>query len=308
MDLPSVNPILQDFHVKLSPKEFEKLVYALLTAMGFSDVVLTGKTGDGGIDLKGIWTPSQEFAPGLQINLSFVIQAKRTSPKKTINPIYLRALKGSMNAGEWGLLITTGKISPATRQEGLKNPDKIVSTIGGLELVQLCTKYNVAVRQHFSFDKSLLKLTESEEPTEPPLIANVPNDLTTILSTTLNEKFKRIGNTPFYKSPKRLVIARWSQKYNDKVENYWYGLKARDLVAVKSQNITDFAYVLANKGVILLPKSKVINKITQGELTRSPKDGPLMHYHIRFYAEDGLQWVLKDGGRENVDQYFHGFL
>ena len=61
--------VLEELHAKLAPGEFERLIYALLSAMGFSEVMLTGKSGDGGIDLKGAWMPSQEFAPSLQINL-----------------------------------------------------------------------------------------------------------------------------------------------------------------------------------------------------------------------------------------------
>lgn len=266
---------------------------------------MTGKSGDGGIDLKGIWTPSQEFAPGLQINLDFVIQAKRLNPKTSLNPIYLRALKGSMRAGEWGLLITTGRISTATRQEGLKDPDKIVSTIGGYELVELCAKYSVGVRQHFSFDKSMLKLAEDEEPPEPPLAKTVPNDLTTILSRTLGEEFQRIGKSPFYKSKTKLIIARWSQKYKRKGITYWFGLKAGDLNAMANQKITDFAYVCGGKGILLLPSSIIRKRIREGVLLKSMKNDVLFHYHIQLDADkDELKWVLKNGVRESVNQYF----
>lgn len=81
--------------------------------------MLLGKSGDGGIDLKAKWNPPQDFAPNLQISLMFVIQVKRFKPKSVLNPIYLRALEGSKKAGEWGLLITTARISHATRQDGL---------------------------------------------------------------------------------------------------------------------------------------------------------------------------------------------
>ena len=44
--------LLQDIHNKLSPIEFEKLVYNLLENIGFSELELLGQSGDGGVDLK----------------------------------------------------------------------------------------------------------------------------------------------------------------------------------------------------------------------------------------------------------------
>jgi hypothetical protein len=223
-----------------------------------------------------------------------------------MNPIYLTALKGSMKSGEWGLLVTTGKISPATRQEGLRDPEKIVSTIAGSDLVNLCTKYSVGIKQHFTFDKSLLDKEEAEEQPEPPPLKIVPKDLTSVLTEAIKENFQRIGNSPYYRSKTKNVIARWSQKYDYKNINYWYGLKASDVESVNNQKITDFAYVCSNQGVILLPSSIVMKKIDEGALVRSPKNGPLIHYHIKFNeTNEGMQWILKNGVPENVNQFFH---
>jgi restriction endonuclease Mrr len=61
--LHSGSKIAQELHDKLSPVQFEKLVYVLLGEMGFEDVELTGRSGDGEIDLKAAWTQSQ--VPGL---------------------------------------------------------------------------------------------------------------------------------------------------------------------------------------------------------------------------------------------------
>jgi hypothetical protein len=92
-------------------------------------------------------------------------------------------------------------------------------------------------------------------------------DLTDYLSTTIQEKFHKIGKTPFYESADKFVIARWSKKYRGNVENYWYGLKARDLNAVRKQKVTHFAYVLGDRGIILLPKELVMNRLNTGKLT-----------------------------------------
>ena len=75
--------ILHQIHDSLSPSEFERLIYALLDKMGFSELELTGKSGDGGIDLVGTWTQTQ--VPGLEIDLNYVIQVKRSSPRASLN-------------------------------------------------------------------------------------------------------------------------------------------------------------------------------------------------------------------------------
>ena len=132
--------------------------------MGFSELELTGKSGDGGIDLVGTWTQTQ--VPGLEIDLNYVIQVKRSSPRASLNPIYLRALKGSMAPGQWGLLITTGRISSRTRQEAVADPTRIVSVIDGSQLLELCTEFEVGVKKESSFDKSFLKAGEMPAQTQ----------------------------------------------------------------------------------------------------------------------------------------------
>ena len=92
----SSNELLKDLHSQLSPVQFETFLSKLLDEMGFSDVVVTGRSGDRGIDLEGIWT--QKTVPGLQVDVSFKIQAKRLKPGTTINPKYVRELRGCLSS------------------------------------------------------------------------------------------------------------------------------------------------------------------------------------------------------------------
>ena len=82
-------------------------------------------------------------------------------------------------------------------------------------------------------------------------------------------------------------------------------LKARDVEAIKDQKVTDFAYVCANKAVILLPSNLVLKKISEDALSKSPKTGSLVHYHIKFETENGIKWILRSGIREDVEKYYH---
>jgi hypothetical protein len=129
-----------------------------------------------------------------------------------------------------------------------------------------------------------------------------------LLTVILRESFEKIGRAPLYRSPKKLVIGRWSQKYDRKGQDYWYGLKARDLELTKNYNVTQFAYVCANDGVVLLDTRYVMHQISEDRLLKSPKEGPLIHYHIIFREENGkMVWVLKTGITESVEKFYHRF-
>jgi HJR/Mrr/RecB family endonuclease len=43
--------LVKELYSKLTPGEFERFISLLLSEMGFSDVRVTGKVGDRGIDL-----------------------------------------------------------------------------------------------------------------------------------------------------------------------------------------------------------------------------------------------------------------
>lgn len=51
--------IMEEIHSTLNHSEFERLIHLLLDEMGFKELELTERSGDGGIDLKGTWTQSQ---------------------------------------------------------------------------------------------------------------------------------------------------------------------------------------------------------------------------------------------------------
>ena len=205
--------LLDDIHKKLSPSNFEKLVFTLLDNMGFSDLELLGRSGDGGIDLRATWTQSQ--VAGLEIDLNFVIQVKRYRSRTTLSPRILRELRGVMHSGEWGLLVTTGRVSSKTREYGLDDASRIISIIDGSDLVELCAEYEVGARKEYQFDNSFLAPEIIEEtPIEiESTPSSYPRNLSDFLTKSLNEKFTKVGNLPLYKSDNKSVIARWSQRY-----------------------------------------------------------------------------------------------
>lgn len=272
--------------------------------MGFTEVQLTGKSGDGGIDMKAVWTQTE--VPGLRIDLDFVIQAKRFNPSKTLNPRIVRELRGSLTSGQWGLLITTAKVTAQTREEGLRDPSRVVSVIDGGQLIYLCQEYEVGFRKDYQFDASFLDSTRASDspPTSEPPKA-VPADLQDLLQRSTGEKFERIGRTPIYRSRDKVVIARWSQYYPRTGQNYWYGLTAKDIAAVQENGLTHFAYVCDGVGTAMIPVQVMMSKIKESLLGQTLKEGRLRHYHISLSdSEGGLEWMQKAGKKENIQRYF----
>jgi restriction system protein len=114
----------------ISPSAFERLAQRILRESGFFQVEVTGKTGDGGIDGKGI----------VRINgfLSFhvIFQCKRY--RGSVTPDKIRDFRGAMQGrADKGLLITTGKFTRESIKEATRDGAPPIDLIDG-EL--LCDK------------------------------------------------------------------------------------------------------------------------------------------------------------------------
>jgi restriction system protein len=114
----------------IPPSAFERLTQRLLRESGFTQVEVTGKVGDGGIDGKGI----------VKINgfLSFhiIFQCKRYKGK--ISPSQIRDFRGAMQGrADKGLFITTGSFTREAVKEATRDGAPPIDLIDG-EL--LCDK------------------------------------------------------------------------------------------------------------------------------------------------------------------------
>jgi hypothetical protein len=299
----SSEALLDELYSNLTPEQFEKFLSVLLTEMGFSEVVITGRSGDRGIDLQATWT--EKNVPGLEVDLPFLIQAKRFRPGMILNPRYVRELRGTLKPGNWGLLVTTARASSKTLQEGLSDPSRVISVIDGTTLIDLCKKYEVGMRTDYRIDLSGL---EKEEITasEAPITAEINPEL--ILTESIGERFSRLGKSSIYKSRSKTVIARISQRYDRADTNYWYATTAKDLERVKKYKITDFAYICSDKGVVLIPTKTILQEVKRDSLFKSTyEDGQLSHYHIKFLEKDGsMHWKFRKGYK-NVANLFYPY-
>ena len=107
--------LLEQLYSGLTPKGFELLLKVILEKLSFDEIEVTGQSGDSGIDLTAMLRKSE--IPGIETNILYKIQAKRFKPDVTLNPSIIRELRGSMNSGERGILITTAKVSRKSIEE-----------------------------------------------------------------------------------------------------------------------------------------------------------------------------------------------
>lgn len=129
---------LREYLMTISPKKFEELIGRLLIAMGYEDSQVTGRSGDGGIDVRGTWVVTE----GIRIKMA--VQVKRWKHNVT-RPI-VQALRGSISTNERGLIITTSDF-PESAKEEADDPTKAspISLINGERLVRLLVEYNIGI-------------------------------------------------------------------------------------------------------------------------------------------------------------------
>jgi restriction system protein len=113
----------------ISPQSFEKLCQRLLRELGFINVEVTGRCGDGGIDGKGI------LRLGGLVSFNVFFQAKRYSG--TVQPSVVRDFRGAIQGrADKGLVITTGTFTKAAKDEAQRDGAITIDLIDGLQLAE----------------------------------------------------------------------------------------------------------------------------------------------------------------------------
>jgi len=163
-----MSSLIQQLYSNVSPKGFELMIRDLLESIGFDDIEVTGRAGDSGIDLTATLRKSE--IPGIDTSVSYIVQAKRYSPESTLNPRFIRELRGSMQSGQRGVLITTARVSTKTiEEEALKDHSRIILVIDGERLIELCKDSKIGVVEKYDIDEeyfSKVEVTESESDAE----------------------------------------------------------------------------------------------------------------------------------------------
>ena len=136
---------ITDILLSMSPYAFEKLAQRLLRECGFSDVEVTKKSGDGGIDGTGKLRINGIFS----FNVAF--QCKRY--KGAVGAPEIRDFRGSLSTNiEKVVLITTGSFTRAALAEASSEGKRLIDLMDGEELLNKLAEYGIGLNEVKSYE------------------------------------------------------------------------------------------------------------------------------------------------------------
>ena len=123
----------------LPPEGFERLCQRILRESDFIQVVVTGRSGDEGIDGYGT----------LQINpfVSFKVlfQCKRYS--KSVSSGHVRDFRGAMQGrADKGIIITTGTFTAEAQREASRDGAPPIELVNGMALIGMLEKLEIGLK------------------------------------------------------------------------------------------------------------------------------------------------------------------
>lgn len=136
---------VSDILRNMNPYSFEKLAQRLLRECGFSEVRVTKKSGDGGIDGIGTLRIQGIFS----FNVAF--QCKRYKGK--VGAEEIRNFRGSLEQNiEKGVLITTGTFTQDAKEEASNPGRRLIDLMDGEELIDKLAEYNIGLKEVKSYE------------------------------------------------------------------------------------------------------------------------------------------------------------
>ena len=126
--------------LSMEPSAFERLAQRLLRESGFTQVEVSGRSGDGGIDGKGI----------IRLNgiLSFhtIFQCKRYQGR--VSASHMRDFRGAMQGrADKGLFITTGTFTRDAIKEATRDGAPPIDLINGEQLMDMLRDLELGVKE-----------------------------------------------------------------------------------------------------------------------------------------------------------------
>jgi len=136
---PTWREQLLDVLLNVTSAAFERLAQRILRESGFTQVEVTGRSGDGGIDGKGIMRLS-----GL-LSFHVIFQCKRW--QGSISPANVRDFRGAMvGRADKGLFITTGTFSKDAIREATRDGAPPIDLVDGEQLLDKLKELELGVK------------------------------------------------------------------------------------------------------------------------------------------------------------------
>jgi restriction system protein len=129
----------------LSPSGFERLCQRLLREADFTQVTVTGSSGDGGIDGLGI----------LQLNpfVSFQVRFQCKRYDGSVGSSQIRDFRGAMEGrADKGIIITTGSFTADARKEALRDGARPIELVDGQKLIEMFEHLQLGLKPIKTFE------------------------------------------------------------------------------------------------------------------------------------------------------------
>lgn len=123
--------------LKMDWVKFEELIGELLAKMGFDEIQITPKAGDGGIDVRGTLMVSDT------IRIKMAVQVKRW--QKNVQSPEIQKVRGSLGSHEQGLIIITSDFSKGAQVEASRLDATPVALMNGEQLVVLLAEHELGI-------------------------------------------------------------------------------------------------------------------------------------------------------------------
>lgn len=129
---------LLDTLLKMSPAAFERLAQRVLRESGFTQVEVTGRSGDGGVDGKGI------MRLGGLLSFHVIFQCKRW--QGAVSSGNVRDFRGAMvGRADKGLLITTGTFTKDAVREATRDGAPAIDLVDGEQFLDKLKELGLGV-------------------------------------------------------------------------------------------------------------------------------------------------------------------
>jgi restriction system protein len=136
---PSWRDEAMTYLLHMDPSAFERLTQRLLRESGFTQVEVTGRSGDGGIDGKGI------MRLGGLLSFHVIFQCKRY--QGSVSSPQVRDFRGAMvGRADKGLLITTGNFTKDAIKEATRDGAPPIDLVDGDQLIDKLKELGLGIQ------------------------------------------------------------------------------------------------------------------------------------------------------------------
>jgi restriction system protein len=150
---------LLELLLALPPDGFERLCQRLLREAGFVQVVVTGRTGDGGIDGYGT----------LQVNplVSFKVLFQCKRYQKAVSSSQIRDFRGAMQGrADKGIMLTTGTFTADAQREATRDGVPPIELVDGQKLIDMFAQLELGLKPLTTYELDLSFFNQFKERTE----------------------------------------------------------------------------------------------------------------------------------------------